>query len=249
MVLDCLTDAAWRHVHILELQLRRAGSVPPRIFIFLNMHARPFQSHFDRSSPVPMVPTSPNKLLRSRTARMASEQLPPPAFSRPLPTPPSFPTPPSRSTTPNNWPSTTATPPSSPEPARKNWRDPRTWKRRSSTRSAETPSEPPPPYTTPSAGPEPRLALEILSHPRLPLLLLFPLALILTYTILVAVDGWMKAQHLALERPWTAFARILEARARQAKWNMVTTIAQLFSNGEQAKSGALAQVGRWIGAF
>ncbi|EJD54192.1 hypothetical protein AURDEDRAFT_155971 [Auricularia subglabra TFB-10046 SS5] len=112
----------------------------------------------------------------------------------------------------------------------------------------------PPPYSPRRSSferpvnPEPPspLILQILSHPRLPLVLLLPLALLLAYTLHILVHGLVHSRHLTQEKPWTAVARIVEARAREAQWNSVAAVARVFG-GPQEQAGLGAQVARWMG--
>ena len=184
-----------------------------------------FQSNWS-----PSPPTSPNKL-RSRTARLALAQAqatttpsrasPPPPYSsvvRPLPRPPVF------SSSTGAWPSGLKRRPSHSGDAKTLQRQPK-----DEPRAAEQ-----------------HLALQLLSHPRLPLVLVIPVIVLITYIILVAVQGSMHSRHLALERPWTAAARILEARAHEAKWNSVAAIARIFARPEPEPNGIVAQLGRWL---
>lgn len=118
------------------------------------------------------------------------------------------------------------------------------------------PGAPPPPYSPrrpPSEDTVLRpelhtpLILQILSHPRLPLLLLLPLALLLAYTLHVLVHGLLHSRHLAQEKPWTAVARMLEARAREAQWNSVAAVARVFGGPQVEQAGLVARLARWMG--
>ncbi|KZV94842.1 hypothetical protein EXIGLDRAFT_766719 [Exidia glandulosa HHB12029] len=105
-----------------------------------------------------------------------------------------------------------------------------------------TPRTPPPPYTEAAQS----HIMQVLSHPRLPLLLLLPLALLLAYTLHTAVQGTLHARHLQLERPLASIARIVEARAREAQWNSVAAVARIFAPPEQQPTGLFAIIGRWL---
>lgn len=88
--------------------------------------------------------------------------------------------------------------------------------------------------------------MQVLSHPRLPWLLLLPLALLLAYSVHSAVQGIIHARHLELERPLSALARIVEARAREAQWNSLAAVARVFAPPEQQPTGIVATAGRWL---